>query len=55
MVLRSFYLFYQPESGGNWLVNTRPGLMYGGIQNSKVLTEIRAVNEPSRSFTRAFS
>ena len=33
---RSFFLFYQPESGGNWLVNTRPGLMYGGIQNSKV-------------------
>ena len=33
---RSFFLFYQPESGGNWLVNTKPGLMYGGIQNSKV-------------------
>lgn len=23
------------ESGGNWLVNTSPGLLYGGIQNSK--------------------
>ena len=33
---RSFYLFYQAESGGNWLVNTRPGLTFGGIQNSKV-------------------
>ena len=32
---RGFYLYYQPESGGNWLVNTQPGLLYGGIQNSK--------------------
>ena len=32
---RQFYLFYQPQSGGNWLVNTKPGLLYGGIQNSK--------------------
>jgi len=30
-----FYLYYQEESGGNWLVNTSPGLLYGGIQNSK--------------------
>ena len=33
---REYYLFYQPQSGGNWLVNTKPGLLYGGIQNSKV-------------------
>ena len=37
---RQFYLFYQPQSGGNWLVNTKPGLLYGGIQNSKVSEEI---------------
>jgi hypothetical protein len=30
-----FYLYYQEESGGNWLVNTAPGLLYGGLQNSK--------------------
>ena len=35
-VARPYYLFYQPESGGNWLVNNRPGQLYGGIQNSKV-------------------
>ena len=35
-VARPSYLFYQPESGGNWLVNNRPGQLYGGIQNSKV-------------------
>jgi len=32
---RSYYLYYQQESGGNWLVNTKPGLLYGGMQNSK--------------------
>ena len=26
---------FQEESGGNWLVNTAPGLLFGGIQNSK--------------------
>ena len=26
---------FQEESGGNWLVNTSPGLLFGGIQNSK--------------------
>ena len=34
-VSRSYYLYYQQESGGNWLVNTKPGLLYGGMQNSK--------------------
>ena len=28
-------LSFQEESGGNWLVNTSPGLLFGGIQNSK--------------------
>ena len=31
----SYYLYYQQYSGGNWLINTTPGLLYGGIQNSK--------------------
>eukprot|EP00092_Neocalanus_flemingeri_P105527 GFUD01135286.1.p1 GENE.GFUD01135286.1~~GFUD01135286.1.p1 ORF type:complete len:415 (-),score=38.97 GFUD01135286.1:208-1452(-) len=34
-VSRSYYLYYQQESGGNWLVNTKPGLLFGGMQNSK--------------------
>jgi hypothetical protein len=29
------YLYYHPYSGGNWLINTEVGLLYGGIQNSK--------------------
>ena len=29
------YLYYHPYSGGNWLINTEIGLLYGGIQNSK--------------------
>ena len=30
------YLYYHPYSGGNWLINSEVGLLYGGIQNSKV-------------------
>lgn len=29
------FLYYHPYSGGNWLINTEIGLLYGGIQNSK--------------------
>ena len=29
------YMYYHPYSGGNWLINTEIGLLYGGIQNSK--------------------
>lgn len=29
------YLYYHPYSGGNWLINSEVGLLYGGIQNSK--------------------
>ena len=28
-------MYYHPYSGGNWLINTEIGLLYGGIQNSK--------------------
>ena len=50
-VHRSFFLFYQPESGGNWLVNTQPGLMFGGIQNSKVNTGTYERQPMSQLFT----
>jgi len=30
-----FYLYYHKRNGGNWLINTKPGLGFGGIQNSK--------------------
>ncbi|XP_023347561.1 uncharacterized protein LOC111716356 [Eurytemora carolleeae] len=30
-----FFLYYHEGRGGNWLVNETPGLVYGGIQNSK--------------------
>ena len=33
--LRDQYLYYHPYSGGNWLINSEVGLLYGGIQNSK--------------------
>ena len=29
------FLYYHPYSGGNWLINSEVGLLYGGIQNSK--------------------
>ena len=29
------FLYYHPYSGGNWLINSAVGLLYGGIQNSK--------------------
>ena len=32
---RQQYLYYHPYSGGNWLINSEVGLLYGGIQNSK--------------------
>lgn len=32
---RSQFLYYHPYSGGNWLINSEVGLLYGGIQNSK--------------------
>ncbi|TRY80119.1 hypothetical protein TCAL_14827 [Tigriopus californicus] len=32
---RNQFLYYHPYSGGNWLINSEVGLLYGGIQNSK--------------------
>jgi hypothetical protein len=29
---REQYLYYHPYSGGNWLINSEVGLLYGGIQ-----------------------
>ena len=29
------FLYYHPYSGGNWLINSEVGLLFGGIQNSK--------------------